>query len=319
MNSRQDIEIENYALFTGVNESILKLNPFISKLGFEFIYLNASKLEKGYKKLFNAPQVCVSQRSVKFSSGVIVSREFYDSFNAQPFVKFGANGLFLLKKNTTYFQKVENGLVQINVAAMVETQDFALKLERTLRLFKNGDVFVPILFEIETDSRNICSKYDTGFSSNNPTSIYDIQNNEARKLNELLLQENNPTVLTELAEKYFFGSYYLNNASERIVNLMTALESIFNRNPNQISHVIARHLSLIISSDKEEFSVNYARIKKLYTIRSKIVHGQSTIPQSEQGNIVSELQNITRQAILYCLNSNMNKDELFSYLNCKGF
>ncbi len=320
MNNLENIEIENYAVFLGVDETIFKLNPSISELDFEFIYLDVSELEKSFKQLFNYPEVLASNSKVKFASGAIVSREFYNSFNAQPFVELGADGLFLLKKKTNYFQEIKNGAIQINPAARTETQDFAFKLERTLRLFKNGDVVVPTLFEIAVESRFIYSKAEMRFNPNYTRSIYDIKDHEAQELSNFLSQENQSTLLTELAEKYFFDSYMLNNPNEKIVNLMTALESIFNRNPNQISHVIARHLSLIISIDKEDFLENYKRIKKLYGYRSKIVHGQSLNLDGDQLNsAVSEIQDITRKAILYCLNSNMDKDELFTYLNCKGF
>jgi len=289
LNDVKNIEIETYALFIGVNKSILKLNPFISEQGFEFIYLDASELEEKYSALFNFPKPHDPKPYIKFSTGVTVSHEFYKTFDSTSFVPRGADGLFMLKRRTKYILEIKNGSIRINNEAMQEVSDFALNLERKLRLFKNGDISTPVQFDLATESRHIYARSERLLKSNIVRDRYDIQDNEVEDLAEFLLKANIKSELTELAEMYFFDSYMIDTDRGKIVNLMTALESLFNRNPSQISHIIARHLSIIINLGSD--------------IREKVL----------------ELQEITRSAILYCLNSDLNKDELFSDLNCKGF
>jgi len=314
-------EIETNAIFLGVDDSILKMNPLIASLGFEFVFYSASDLEKGFSKLFNLPENFKATGSLRFEKiGGTVSQEFYDNFNAQPYIPFGAKGLFILRKTTTHQQEIKDGsLVQLDMTSLNHTQDFADDLIRRLRLFKNGDISVPIIFEINIASRHVGARTSQITYLNRPITTYSINDDDINNLKTHLLEPYIPNLLTELAETYFHESYLLNNSREKVVNLVTALEALFNRGPSQISHIIARHLSLIISSDKEELLNNYSKIKKLYNLRSKIVHGQASKPSEDMKKSVLELQELVRKAILYCLRSGKDKEQLFDYLNCKGF
>ena len=98
---------------------------------------------------------------------------------------------------------------------------------------------------------------------------------------------------------------------------MTCLESLFNLGKDQIAHTISRHLALILSSDKDEFKINYARIKKLYNIRNGIVHGVEY-----KGNLMDDYIDLcekVRRAINYCNTAGLTKEQLFEHLNLSGF
>ena len=101
---------------------------------------------------------------------------------------------------------------------------------------------------------------------------------------------------------------------------MTALESLFNSGTSQIAHTISRHLSLIISKNKEEFHRKYKEIKKLYGTLNKIVHGIGVNRQKvDLEKSMLNLQVLTREAILHCLESGIGKNELFDHLDSRGF
>jgi len=98
---------------------------------------------------------------------------------------------------------------------------------------------------------------------------------------------------------------------------MTCLESLFNLGKDQISHTIARHLSIILSDKKEQFKENYTRIKKLYNIRNSIVHGGEYKDDIIQDYL--ELSNKVRAAINFCNVPDLTKEKLFEDLNSRGF
>src|SRR5690606_26635296 len=111
--------------------------------------------------------------------------------------------------------------------------------------------------------------------------------------------------------------YDLPDGRLRIITLITCLESLFNLGRDQIAHTISRHLSIIISDSKDQFKENYLHLKKLYNIRSSIVHGGDY-----KGNVINdylELSDKVRTAIRYCNIPDLTKEKLFDDLNAKGF
>jgi len=188
-----------------------------------------------------------------------------------------------------------------------------------LRLFKNGKIISPAQFQISKVNRHVWFKLTRNFVKSPTDKCYSLNYSEIEKLRDHLGQNFETNGLTRLAETYFENCYELRDDNTKLINLITALESIFNRSKDQISHIIARHLSLIISTDHDEFEMNYKRIKKLYGYRSQIVHGQNLKIKEDIKEVIDELCDLTRKAILYCMDLDMSKDELFNYLNSKGF
>ena len=209
--------------------------------------------------------------------------------------------------------------VETSIKIVGEFQRFKNELIRKLQLFKNGDLICPVEFEIEKSSREIVQTVTARVLKPSSNNSYSISDEEVETLRIHLSQDFESTALTELAESLFFNSYEVHDYKVRFTILMSALESLFNRSKDQISHIIARHLALIISSGSEEFETNYKRIKKLYSIRSQIIHGQNVKFKEDIMNLTDELQDLTRKAILYCMKSKKTKEELFCYLNAKGY
>jgi hypothetical protein len=80
-------------------------------------------------------------------------------------------------------------------------------------------------------------------------------------------------------------------------------------------------VALVISCDQAEFTFNYNRMKKLYAIRSAIVHGST--PKGNLAEQIVEPEDFVRKAIIYCsmLNPTDIPDNaaLFHFLNASGF
>lgn len=321
-------ELETYCMFKNVDESILKLNQIVQKDGYEFVGFTALELEQKFSSLFSLEKGYKVTRGIRLENGDVISNTFYTALTNHPLGKanidlLNGGNVYFLKSLDNSFQRVVNNVIQIGDTdgAFEGIRKYSSELVRKFRLFKDGGVTTLGHFHIQKDSRHIGRRVENGlysiYASRKKFSIADL---ELPNLKTHLSKEINSTPLTELAENYFESSYKAVDFRMKFINLVTALESLFNRGKDQISHIIARHLALIVSKDREEFQSNYKRVKKIYGMRSLIVHGQALKSKEKQiiGSL-DELQNLTRQAILYCLESKKTKEELFAYLNAKGF
>jgi len=135
---------------------------------------------------------------------------------------------------------------------------------------------------------------------------------------ELVYKENK---LIELALNNFNLSYDIIDLKTRFVTLTTSLESLFNYGKGEITHIISRHLALVVSSNKDEFYFNCKAIKKLYGVRSAIVHGSTQ--SADLMGLILQLEDYVRRAINYCstLSDTLFPDTkaLFEFLNSAGY
>lgn len=323
MEKQKSYEVECYALFKNVDESILKLNPIIKNAGFEFVAFNLAELEKLFSNLYSLPDNYQTKILLEIE-GITTSYEFYTAYTNH---SLGDDSLVIthraifLKRIENFHQVVIDNTKRLDKSRNIigEMQKFNSDLLRKLRLFKNGDIMSPVQFQISKEARQVESKLTERVIKPPTWKIYSIKDEEIGDLETHMKQKFESNDLTRLAEMYFESCYEFFDAKVRFTNLIMALESIFNRSKDQISHIIARHLSLIISYSKEEFELNYKRIKKLYGFRSQIIHGQKLEFKEDIAQATDELQDLTRAAILYCMKLEMNKDELFNYLNAKGY
>lgn len=320
-------ELETYSMLKNIDETILKLNPIIKERGFEFVGFSIAELENQFYSLFYFSPENEKGMRVRLNGGMIISERFSKIMHKHPLGGFsnlslgnGEGKAYFLKRIDNTTQKVVNNIMQDSGSALGETRDFTDELVRKLRLFKNGDIRSLATFHIHKESRHVGTRVERTFDNIYADKIYKIDDTEISALKVHLLKGLKSTDLTKLAESYFDNSYLTFDFRMKFVNLITALESLFNRGKDQISHIISRHLALVISENKKEFEDNYKRIKKIYNIRSQIVHGQKL--KANGKNIMEsmdELQNLTRKAIVFCIQSGKGKDELFSYFNAKGF
>jgi len=321
-------ELEIYCMFTNVDETILHLNPTIRKDGFKFVGFSMVELESKFYSLFGLEPSYKKMRGIKLKNGTIVSEKFHKAVRKHPLGELNMNiqnggKVFFLQSIKNTFQRVVDNIIQFPDTdnRFSELREYSSQLERKLRLFKNGGITTLGCFQVQTDSRHVGMRVENGlYNSYASRNIFTIEKKEIADLQLHLSKDLQATDLTKLAETYFDSSYVTVDFRMKFINLVTALESLFNKGEHPISHIIARHLAIIISESSVEFQTNYSKIKKLYGMRSLIVHGQKL---KSGGKIIIEnldiLQDMTRKAIVYCLESSKSKNELFAYLNVKGF
>lgn len=313
--------IESYAHVINADKSILKLNPAIAKMGYSFVWIDATEFELNFSDLLSVPKndnrlhTIIIGREQLGISHELHNAIVHSSTIGQMFMHMEYPGILLLKREKTFDIKDSNGDFIVERTAFSEFHIFASDLILQLRLFKRGEIRFSQFFQITTITREVLSR--TIALSSGSRGDFEITDEEATSLSNLLQEKFEFNLLTELAVKNFTIVYDIPDGRIRFITLMTCLESLFNLGKDQIAHTIARHLSLILSSSKEEFTSNYARIKKLYNMRNSIVHGGEY-----KGDLISDYLDLSekvRSAINFCNKPEMTKEKLFEDLNCRGF
>ena len=312
-------KVEAYIIVNNVDDSILKLNNIIE--GYEFVKYTFQELEDQYSSLFYH-KIDNASDKLKFDNNNIVSNSFFNKIHSSKFFNHhnihSASAIFFRPKKI-FQSSAENGLSLVDVSDYLETtrkvfNDLIIKL----RLYKQGDINYLASFAIIEATREVII-LSQKHMSNVHQHLYKILDNDVEILKEQIPENIVENDFTELAINNFQLSYEIANPEIRYINLITALESLFNLDSSiPIAHIVSRHTSLILSKSKDEFNKMYKDIKTMYALRSKIVHGGNKNVQEVNMNLV-ELQNIVRSVIWYCLKVNMNKKELFDFLNSKGY
>jgi len=76
-----------------------------------------------------------------------------------------------------------------------------------------------------------------------------------------------------LALAHFSNALYSNFQTECFLSLCTCVEALLNSKGTEVSHTVCERLALCLSSDPDERHAIYGEMKKIYGIRSDIVHG----------------------------------------------
>ena len=321
MISRGEHILESYAHLINVDRTILKLNPKIKEFGYEFVWIDATELEKNFSELLNVPKddtrkltIIIGRESLGISHELHNAIVHTEILNPR-FFHMEYPGIILLKKLSSCKINGDGNDYHIEHKQLSEFYSFASNLILQLRLFKIGEIRYSQFFNISSTTRQL--SFRKGGLKIGSQGNYTLTDEEAIELSKKIVPNYEFNKLTELAIKNFTVAYDLTDVEIRFITMVTCLESLFNLGKSQIAHTISRHLSLIISNDIEEFKENYKDIKKIYNNRSLIVHGGKY-----KGNMIEDyltLSDKVRLAIEYCNKPNLTKEKLFEDLNSKGF
>ena len=315
--------IETYCFISNLDGSIILLNDWLKEKGFEFIEIDLLDFQNLFGQLVYYKPNPKQAQFVK-TGNVVVDADFYKLFQNTPFCESKKNNqnltVILLKMTKEYELQIINNIVQINISHSSLIMDFADVLLRKLRLYKSGNISKVYEFEIEKKSRHVIYKATSksnGYRWSSDIDIYTLAEEEMPHLIDFLNVNFKVSKLNEIAILNLESTYAMNNLKVRFITLVTSLESLFNFGKEQIAHTISRHLSLIISDNRESFDANYKRIKKIYSKRNNIVHGSSeNVSKTE----IYELENLVRESILFTFKNEFNsKEDFFHFLNSKGF
>lgn len=322
MDSVETRTVETYCFIRNLDSSALLLNDWLKVHGFEFVEIDLLSFQNNFGLLVyfkpSKPDYFITM-----DCGLIDS-DFFTLFQNSPFYEIKdvkkSPTVILLKLIQPYELSIINNVMPINGKHYEIMHKFTDTLIRKLRIFRSGNISSICSFDMDKDSRHIYMRAQGLEAKANiglPESHLKIAVDEIPSIIEYLNTEITLNSLNEIAVLNFEGSYSIHNSKIRFITLMTSLESLFNFGKDQIAHTISRHLSIIISSNKNEFELNYKKIKKLYNKRNNIVHGSSeTVSRDE----VLEIENLVRKSILFTFsNSYKTKEDFFHFLNSKGF
>jgi hypothetical protein len=298
---------ESYSIVMGADESILRLNDVLEHC--EFVKVSLEELERNFGDLFNLPNSFSSKGPVIFEDGQRLSVEFYSIITSgNTFVN-----LVDISMGYCIMLRGELGAIDGHMTHHVNIQPIL----QALRLTAPGHIGIPITFSIKRPSNHISGKLTHSSQGIQRRGLFTIKDEQQIKDFRTVLQKIPPDEKNfRLAFSAFNNSYNMFDYESDFIMCVTALESIFNHTKDQISHTIARHLSVLISLNICEFKDNYRKIKKLYNQRSNLVHGASDEISEEDSMAANEL---VRRALRFCLDKDFTRESLFEYCNSRGF
>lgn len=102
---------------------------------------------------------------------------------------------------------------------------------------------------------------------------------------------------------------------------MIALELLFNPGGEEATYKISRNAAVLLGKDGTDSEKIYCKIRKLYTKRSKLIHG---VDSKESKHLIGaadvvELRGYVRESIKKIVKRDMNKTELMKILHSSGF
>ncbi|NCQ80313.1 MAG: hypothetical protein GPI99_20170 [Microcystis aeruginosa W13-15] len=119
------------------------------------------------------------------------------------------------------------------------------------------------------------------------------------------------------AVKYLDLSYYLND-NMQFLSVLIAFEILINSGKDQISYTLSRCTAVLIGETKEDSQIIFDKMKKAYSLRSKLVHnGEADFYQILE--YIEVTTDYLKRVISCLLGKFPQKKELFSTLNSIGF
>jgi hypothetical protein len=193
-----------------------------------------------------------------------------------------------------------------------------------LHLFKGGNIYSPfwIVYSIDYYDEINVRLAGGGASSYKYPDIFHLSDSEMNDAQKFL--DNTRLPLTydylRLAHENFEESYNVLNPSLSFLSLMVASEVLFNPGSGEISYRISRNFAVLLGTTLEEANQIQKKIKKLYNIRSKLVHaGHNVSPIAGEEDYTLTLRHYVRESIKRIISMDISKEDLLEYLNSKGF
>jgi len=190
---------------------------------------------------------------------------------------------------------------------------------RLLRLFKEGDVRMPLKFYYTIDNNK--TKRLMSFTLGRYVSrvLYLLESSEVKDLQKFIKETELPfrESFLQLAFDNFELSYETHNINLSFLTLMVSLETLLNPGKQELRYRISRNTAVLLGRDKAYSKKIFREIKDLYDKRSKIVHaGRSDVIKKED---LLKLRHYVRESIKKIYKIGMDKNSVIDLLNCCGF
>jgi hypothetical protein len=140
----------------------------------------------------------------------------------------------------------------------------------------------------------------------------------AANVQKLMLesQKSKKTRYLDVSIRYFASSRQKRDLSDRLVDLMTAFEALMSEDRGEITFTLSSRVATLSSSSMTERAQIFRDFKKLYSKRSKIVHGDANEPEVTREEIL-KLEEFYRSCTkkIFAKGQIKTKDEFISELD----
>lgn len=193
------------------------------------------------------------------------------------------------------------------------------KMLRLMRLFKEGNIHMPIAYNFTVNKygpRGLGTTGTTIYNSYWP--VYTLEESEVIELENFIKNTKLPFVdFLQLAFQSFELSYQTHSDTLSFLSLMISMEIMFHpAQRDELTHRIARNAAVFLGKDKADSNEIFKEIKELYGIRSALVHSGTS--KHIDKNELLLLRKYVRDSIKQFLSLNKNRD-ILQTLNTCGF
>jgi hypothetical protein len=204
-----------------------------------------------------------------------------------------------------------------------ENLDYLYGILRLMRLFKEGNIHMPISHNFTVSNENprgLGSTSTNLYNSNWP--IYSLKEHEVTELQQFLGITKLPfRDFIQLAFENFELSYNTHKREISFLSLMIALEILFNRGKeDELRYSIARNAAVLLGDDKDHSAEVFKDIRYLYDMRGAIVHsGEATRKKPLLEGDLLRLRDYARRSIKELCASDKCKEDVLAILNSNGY
>ena len=190
---------------------------------------------------------------------------------------------------------------------------------RLMRLYKEGDIRMPISYLYFFHNGKIRKFQTMSTMMHISHIIYHIEDSEVKEIINMTRKTSLPFSHSyiQLAFENYEMSYQTFSRVLAFLSLMISLELLYNIGMSELRYRISRNAAVLLGNTDAESHEIFTRIKKLYEIRSKIVHAGKT-DDIEQDHVF-ELRKYIRRSIIDMNYINKPKEDLLKLINKLGY
>jgi hypothetical protein len=190
---------------------------------------------------------------------------------------------------------------------------------KLMRLFKTGHVDALSMYWYSDEGGKIEMDAAQGSTRAPHEEPYFIRPDEVGPLSSFLATWHLPfkKSFLQLAFESFEESFRADREHLRFLNLMIALEALFNVGQHDLRFRISRNAAILLGRDEEDVEVVFDHMREYYDKRSQLVHTGKFDQIS--GSDVWMLAYYVREAIKAIASSGLDKDDVSRHLTTGGF
>lgn len=196
---------------------------------------------------------------------------------------------------------------------------YLFRLLRLMRLFRQGNVRIPLIYWYYYHEGHPRAFYSGGTSLFVAPERYFLPGSEVPALLTFVKKTKIPFAhsFLQLALENFELSYESPDINLSFLSLMMGLETLLNPGRHNIRSTLARNAAVLLGKDRNGAESIFSDVKGLYDKRSAIIHtGKSDVIEQED---LKKLRRYMREAIKEARNVGKDKDDLVDLLNSCEF